>query len=219
MALHNSTDSRAPTPAAFMLILTLLATFSGSSPASTEKIPAGHRTETATLAGGCFWSMNAIFQRLRGVERVVAGFSGGTARNPSYEEVCAGSTGHAESIQITFDPAVISYRELLEIFFVFHDPTTLDRQGADEGAQYRSIIFWHAPAQRAVAEQVIAELTRNRTFRAAIVTQVVPYVAFYPADAHHQGYYDKNAKQSYCSIVIAPKLAKLKKVYASKLKP
>jgi peptide-methionine (S)-S-oxide reductase len=189
-----------------------------AAPASPKEARAIPRSETATLAGGCFWSMNAIFERVKGVDRVVAGFSGGTARKPSYEEVCTGTTGHAESVQITFDPAVISYRDLLHVFFAFHDPTTPNRQGADEGEQYRSAIFWQSPAQKATAEQVIAELTKNRNFNAPIVTQLVPYSAFYPAEDYHQAYYDKNADRPYCRAVIAPKVAKLRKLYAGKLK-
>ncbi len=178
-----------------------------------------HRTEIATLAGGCFWCMDAVFERLRGVERVVSGYAGGTTRNPTYEQVSSGATGHAESVQITFDPSVVSYRDLLRVFFAFHDPTTLDRQGADLGTQYRSAIFWHDPGQRAVAEQVVAELEKEHVFNRPIVTQVVPYSGFYPAEGYHQGYFDKNPDQAYCQIVISPKVAKLRKLYADRLKP
>jgi peptide-methionine (S)-S-oxide reductase len=178
-----------------------------------------HRAETATLAGGCFWCMEAVFERLAGVGRVVSGYSGGSMRNPTYEQVSTGTTGHAESVQITFDPAVLSYRDLLRIFFAFHDPTTLNRQGADVGSQYRSAIFWHDPEQRAVAEQVIAELEQERVFDGSIVTEVAPYTGFYPAAGYHQGYYDKNPDQAYCRIVISPKVSKLREHYADRLKP
>lgn len=218
MPLHPRTGGVRRVLTAFTSLLVLAAWVAGAGSAAAREAGAGHRTETATLAGGCFWSMNAIFERLKGVEHVVAGFAGGTVEKPSYEEVCTGATGHAESVQITFDPAVISYRDLLHVYFAFHDPTTKDRQGADEGTQYRSVIFWRGPEQRAIAQQVIAELTKNRTFHAPIVTDLVPYTAFYPAEDYHQGYYDKNTAQPYCQFVIAPKVAKLKKLYASKLK-
>ena len=175
--------------------------------------------ETATFAGGCFWSMNAIFERLKGVDRVVAGFSGGSVASPSYETVCTGTTGHAETVQIFFDPAVISYRDLLHVFFAFHDPTTLNRQGADVGTQYRSAIFFHSPAQKADIDKTLAELKASKKYSAAIVTQVLPYKAFYPAEGYHQAYYDKNEDSPYCQFVIAPKVEKLKKLYGDRLKP
>lgn len=177
------------------------------------------KTEDATLAGGCFWCLEAVFDRLRGVERVVSGYAGGRVPNPSYEQVCSGATGHAEVVQITFDPAVISYRELLEIFFAFHDPTTLDRQGADRGTQYRSAIFFHSPEQKAAAERVIADLSAQQVWNAPIVTEVAPVQEFYPAEAYHQRYYQLNAGQPYCRATIAPKLAKLRKSYLDRLKP
>ena len=175
--------------------------------------------ETATFAGGCFWSMNAIFERLKGVDRVVAGFSGGSVASPSYETVCTGTTGHAETVQIFFDPAVISYRDLLHVFFAFHDPTTLNRQGADVGTQYRSAIFFHSPAQKADIDKTLAELKASKKYNSAIVTQVRPYKAFYPAEGYHQAYYDKNEDAPYCQFVIAPKVEKLKKLYGDRLKP
>jgi peptide-methionine (S)-S-oxide reductase len=178
----------------------------------------GHRSETATLAGGCFWCLEAIFQPLRGVEHVVSGYSGGTVPRPTYEQVCTGSTGHAESVQITFDPVVISYHDLLRIFFAFHDPTTRNRQGPDEGTQYRSAIFWHDATQKGVATQVITELEKEHVFRSPIVTQVVPFTAFYPAEGYHQDYYRRNANQPYCQVVISPKVSKLRKEYADRLK-
>jgi peptide-methionine (S)-S-oxide reductase len=201
------------------LLLVFLADPASSAPPASAAKPATHRTETATFAGGCFWSMNAIFERLRGVERVTAGFSGGSVPSPSYERVCTGSTGHAESVQITFDPAAISYGDLLHVFFAFHDPTTLNRQGADEGPQYRSAVFWHTPEQRDQVTKTIAELAAKQAFKAPIVTQVLPYKEFYPAEGYHQGYYDKHSGLPYCQLVIAPKVAKLRKLYGDRLKP
>lgn len=177
-----------------------------------------HDAEIATLAGGCFWCLEAVFENLRGVERVVSGYSGGHATNPSYHQVCAGTTGHAEVVQITFDPQVVSYRELLEVFFTIHDPTTLNRQGADVGTQYRSAIFHHSPEQKATAEEVIAEIEAARVWDSPIVTEVAPITHFYPAEAYHQQYYQRNAGQPYCQVVIAPKVAKVRKQYLEKLK-
>lgn len=175
-------------------------------------------TELATLAGGCFWCQEAVFLPLRGVERVVSGYIGGRVPNPSYEMVCSGLTGHAEAIQVSFDPAVISYREVLEIFFAFHDPTTLNRQGPDEGTQYRSAIFYHSPEQKAEAERVIRELEAAETFGAKIVTQLAPADTFYPAEQYHQDYYSQNSDKAYCRATITPKLAKLRIKYADRLK-
>ena len=177
-----------------------------------------HATETATLAGGCFWCLEAIFEQLEGVERVVSGYAGGDAAHPTYKAVCTGSTGHAEVVQITFDPSRITYRDLLEIFFAFHDPTTPDRQGHDVGTQYRSAIFHHSPEQKAIAEQVIAELTEEDVFRDPIVTQVAPLEAFYPAETYHQGYYRANSEHPYCRATISPKVSKLRSKYAVRLK-
>jgi peptide-methionine (S)-S-oxide reductase len=176
------------------------------------------RFETATLAGGCFWCLEAVFERVRGVQRVVSGYAGGAAGNPSYAEVCSGRTGHAEVVQVTFDPAELAYRELLELFFVFHDPTTLNRQGADAGTQYRSAIFFESSEQERVARDVIARFTADGVYDAPIVTQLAPLTAFYPAEAYHQGYYDQNPDQPYCRAVIAPKVAKLRKQFASRLR-
>jgi peptide-methionine (S)-S-oxide reductase len=211
---------------AFALMLILIpaameplpALAAGGAPSTEPVTTARHRLETATLSGGCFWSLDAVFERLEGVERVVSGYSGGTLPNPTYGQVCSGTTGHAESIQISFDPAVISYRVLLQVFFGFHDPTTPNRQGADVGTQYRSAIFWHDPGQRAAAEQVIAELKRDRVFDSPIVTEVVRYTGFFPAEDYHQGYYDNNSGLPYCRVVISPKLAKLRKMYANRVK-
>jgi peptide-methionine (S)-S-oxide reductase len=176
------------------------------------------RRETATLAGGCFWCLEAAFQELKGVETVQSGYTGGAITDPSYEAVCTGRTGHAEAVQVTFDPDVISYRELLEIFFTIHDPTTLNRQGADVGTQYRSAVFYHSPEQKAAADRVVAELAASQVWSAPIVTQLVPLEAFYPAEAYHRDYYRRNPNQGYCQIVIAPKVAKLRKAYVEKLK-
>ena len=187
------------------------------APAAARRAMNKHRTETATLAGGCFWCVEAVFEQIKGVDRVVSGYSGGTVAKPTYEQVSTGRTGHAESVQITFDPDVISYQDLLKIFFGFHDPTTLNRQGADVGTQYRSAIFWHTPEQKATAEQVIAELEKEHVF-SHIVTQVEPFQAFYPAEDYHQGYYRQNKSQPYCQLVIDPKVSKLRKLYAARLK-
>lgn len=178
--------------------------------------PAG--TEVATLAGGCFWCTEAVFADLRGVERVESGYSGGTVRNPTYRQVCTGTTGHAEVVQITFDPAVISYRELLEVFFTVHDPTTRDRQGPDEGPQYRSAIFYHTPTQRDIAKEVIREINAMGIWSAPIVTEVTPFSAFYPAEEYHREYFQRNGEQRYCQVIIAPKVAKFREHYREKLK-
>ncbi len=174
--------------------------------------------EQATLAGGCFWCLEAVFLELRGVEKVESGYAGGTVPNPTYEQVCTGRTGHAEVVQVTFDPSVIGYRDLLEIFFTLHDPTTLNRQGADVGTQYRSAVFVHDAAQRTTAEAVMAELVAENVWDAPIVTQVVPLEAFYPAEEYHRDYYRRNPGQGYCRAVIAPKVAKLRKIFFEKLK-
>ena len=176
-------------------------------------------TEVATFAGGCFWCLEAVFQPLLGVEGVVSGYTGGQVAHPSYQAVCTGLTGHAEAIQISFDPSVISYRDLVELFFAFHDPTTLDRQGHDEGTQYRSAIYYHSPEQQRVAEQVIADLTRQKVFDDPIVTELAPLTAFHGAEDYHQGYYRANPEQAYCRATIAPKVARLRAKYLARLKP
>ena len=176
------------------------------------------RRDVATVAGGCFWCLETIFERLRGVERVVSGYTGGTVPNPSYEAVCTGTTGHAEAVQITFDPAVISYRQLLEIFFAFHDPTTLNQQGADVGTQYRSAIFYHSPEQEQVARAVVASLEAQGVWSSPIVTEIAPLREFYPAETYHQSYYQRNSERPYCQVTIAPKVAKLRQRYAAALK-
>lgn len=167
----------------------------------------------ATLGGGCFWCLEAVFAELDGVRRVEPGYAGGTTPHPTYEQVCTGMTGHAEVVQITFDPAAISYRDLLEVFFAIHDPTTLNRQGADVGTQYRSIILHHDDEQKETAEQVIAALEAAQKWPAPIVTEVVPLEAFYPAEVYHRDYYRRNSSQPYCRLVIAPKLAKARKQF------
>jgi peptide-methionine (S)-S-oxide reductase len=174
--------------------------------------------EVATLGGGCFWCLDAVFRELRGVERVESGYAGGDHLNPTYRDVCSGLTGHAEVVQVTFDPKAISYRDLLGVFFTIHDPTTPNRQGADVGTQYRSVVLYHSRQQKETAEAVIAELTREHVWADPIVTQVIPASAFYPAEKYHQDYYANNANQPYCQIVIAPKVAKVRKSYLERLK-
>lgn len=171
----------------------------------------------ATLAGGCFWCLEAVYTMLKGVERVESGYAGGSVPNPTYAQVCGGETGHAEVVQVTFDPAIISYKELLEVFFTIHDPTTRNRQGADVGTQYRSAIFYHSPEQKAVAEETIRELDAAHLWLARIVTEVVPYTTFYKAEDYHQSYYQNNPYQGYCQMVIAPKVAKFRQKYLAKL--
>jgi peptide-methionine (S)-S-oxide reductase len=175
-------------------------------------------TEIATLAGGCFWCLEAAFQQLKGVSGVTSGYAGGTVPNPTYEAVCSGRTGHAEVTQVEFDPAVISYRDLLDVFFTIHDPTTLNQQGGDVGTQYRSAIFYHSPEQERVARETIAQLEATHVWDDPIVTEVVPLTAFYPAEQYHRDYYNRNQNQPYCRAVIAPKVAKLRKHYLEKLK-
>ncbi len=171
----------------------------------------------ATLGGGCFWCLEAVYDELRGVEQVVSGYAGGAVANPSYQQVCAGTTGHAEVVQITFDPQVISFKELLEVFFTIHDPTTPNRQGHDVGTQYRSIILYHSPEQRAIAEQTIEQLGAARVWDAPIVTEIRPYTEFYPAEEYHQEYFRRNPQQPYCQVVVAPKVAKARKQFLEKL--
>ncbi len=173
--------------------------------------------EVATIGGGCFWCIEAVFAPLKGIEKVVSGYAGGHVPNPTYEAVCTGSTGHAEVVQLTFDPAVITFEEVLEIFFAMHDPTTLNRQGADKGTQYRSVIYYHDDAQHETAQAVIARLTEDEVFDDPIVTQVEPLDVFYSAEAYHQDYFANNTYQPYCMAVIAPKVLKLREKYADRL--
>lgn len=177
------------------------------------------RTQTATLAGGCYWCLEAAYEALQGVQGVVSGFSGGDPRVTTYREVCEGRSGHAEVVQVTFDPDVITYEDLLAVFFTIHDPTTLNRQGADVGTQYRSAIFFHSPEQERAARGAITALAAEGVWPDPIVTEVVPFDLFIAADAGHQGYYRRNSGQPYCRAVISPKLAKLRSRWASKLKP
>jgi len=176
------------------------------------------KQERATLAGGCFWCLEAVFEQIEGVFGVESGYAGGSMANPTYKQVCTGQTGHAEVIRVAYDAAKLTYREVLEIFFAFHDPTTPDRQGGDVGTQYRSAIFYHDARQKAEAEAVIRELTGEGVFRDPIVTEVVPLGEFYRAEQYHQGYYRQNPDQPYCRAVIAPKVAKLRAHYFEKLK-
>jgi peptide-methionine (S)-S-oxide reductase len=181
-------------------------------------MPASDVTEIATLAGGCFWCLEAAFEQLRGVERVESGYAGGTVPNPTYEHVCSGTTGHAEVVQVTFDPAVIAFRDLLHVFFTIHDPTTKDRQGADVGTQYRSAVFFHTPEQQRTALEVIAALDAARVWDDPIVTEVTGLTKFWPAEPYHREYYRRNPDQAYCRAVIAPKVAKLRKEFVDQLK-
>lgn len=179
----------------------------------------GNEREIATLAGGCFWCLEAVYEQMIGVESVVSGYTGGHVVNPSYEQVCTGRTGHAEAVQVTFDPQVASYRDILGVFFSIHDPTTLNRQGHDVGPQYRSAIFYHDDEQKAAAEQTITELEASRTWSNPIVTEVTALPEFYVAEGYHQEYYRRNAAQPYCQVVISPKVAKFRKEYVDRLKP
>ncbi len=174
--------------------------------------------ELATLAGGCFWCLEAVYEQLRGVESLESGYMGGHVSNPSYEQVCMGNTGHAEVVQIRFDPKVVSYRELLEVFFAIHDPTTPNRQGNDVGTQYRSAVFYHSPEQKGVADAVIAELTEGRLDESQIVTEVVPAGPFYVAERDHQEYFTRNPRQPYCVYVVEPKVVKFRQRFVEKLK-
>lgn len=180
----------------------------------SEKPHENKHMEMATLGGGCFWCLEAVFELLKGVHKVVSGYAGGQVDQPSYRQVCSGSTGHAEVVQITFDPSVISYRDLLVVFFSSHDPTTLNRQGADEGTQYRSVIFYHSPEQKQTAEELIRELQAGAAKPIHIVTELTPVPTFFPAEDYHQGYFRNNPEQGYCQAVVAPKVIKLRKHFA-----
>jgi peptide-methionine (S)-S-oxide reductase len=173
--------------------------------------------ETATLGGGCFWCLEAVFEQLEGVSGVKSGYAGGATQHPTYEQVCSGTTGHAEVVQVTFDPAVIPYRELLEVFFAIHDPTTLNRQGADVGTQYRSVIFTHSAEQAEAAHKLLGELSEKGEWGVPPVTQILPLTGFYPAEGYHDQYYRLNTSQPYCRLVIGPKLAKFRKQFADRL--
>lgn len=175
-------------------------------------------TETATLAGGCFWCIEAVLEQLKGVQSAESGYAGGTVDHPTYEQVCEGQTGHAEAVQVTFDPAVIAFGDLLQVFLTLHDPTTPNRQGPDVGTQYRSAVFFHSPQQERTAREVIARLGRERLWPAPIVTEVAPYTGFWPAEAYHRQFYRRNPNQLYCRVQITPKLAKLRSAFRSRLK-
>jgi peptide-methionine (S)-S-oxide reductase len=174
--------------------------------------------EVATLGGGCFWCLEAVYDNLRGVTDVVSGYAGGKRENPSYEQVCSGATGHAEVVQVTFDPSVVSYREILEVFFTIHDPTTLNRQGGDVGTQYRSVIFYHSEEQKRSAEELMRELREEGVWTQPIVTELTPAPAFYPAEQYHQEYFARNPGQGYCQAVVSPKVSKFRSKFASMLK-
>ncbi|MBA3791840.1 MAG: peptide-methionine (S)-S-oxide reductase MsrA [Actinomycetota bacterium] len=183
-----------------------------------ERNNGSSRMETTTLGGGCFWCLEAVYQESRGVKKVESGYSGGHVPNPTYRQVCSETTGHAEVVQITFDPEVVSFREILEVFFTIHDPTTLNRQGADVGESYRSAIFYHDEDQRRVAEEVVSELEYKGIWDNPIVTQLTPFEEFYIAEDYHQKYFQNNAYQPYCQVIIAPKVAKFRKEHLDRLK-
>jgi peptide-methionine (S)-S-oxide reductase len=205
-----------------MILLLLLAPMAGIAAGQGNKDKGGKQKmngkEVATLAGGCFWCLEAVYNELRGVEKVVSGYSGGHVENPSYEAVTTGRTGHAEVVQLTFDPQVISYKELLDVFFTIHDPTTLNRQGADVGTQYRSAIFYHSPEQKAAAEKAIADITAAKIWNQPLVTEITALSKFYAAENYHQSYYERNPNQGYCRMVIEPKVIKFRKQFLPKLK-
>ncbi len=208
-----------------MLLIALLffcaADYTGATPMATDtttsKSSSSGRLETATFAAGCFWCVEAIFQNVQGVTSVVSGYAGGTVENPTYEQVCSGSTGHAEACQISYDPAKVSYKELLEVFWQTHDPTTLNRQGNDSGTQYRSAIFYNTDQQKQTAEAYKKELAAAKIWDKPIVTEIAPLKKFYKAETYHQNYYRENSGQPYCRFVITPKLEKFRKVFEKKL--
>ena len=175
-------------------------------------------TEVATLGGGCFWCLEAVFEEMEGVKKVVSGYAGGSVKNPTYQEVCSGATGHAEVVQIEFDPRVVTYERILSVFFTIHDPTTLDRQGADEGSQYRSVIFYHDDRQEQAAKKKIAEIESSKIYKRPVVTEVVPFKVFYEAEEYHQDYFKKNPEAAYCRAVVAPKVMKFREFFPDNLK-
>jgi peptide-methionine (S)-S-oxide reductase len=190
----------------------------GSRPPTQGTAVVSQQQEIATLAGGCFWCLEAVFEDLRGVTKVESGYMGGAAADPTYRDVCSGTTGHAEVVQVTFDPAVVSYSDVLDVFFVTHDPTTLNRQGNDVGTQYRSAVFYHSPAQKQAAEAKVAELTAAQLFDRPIVTEITAAGPFYKAEEYHQGYFRAHPEQPYCQYVVSPKVAKFRKHFAARLK-
>lgn len=184
----------------------------------TIKMDTVKSTSLATFGGGCFWCMEAVFQQMNGVEKIESGYSGGNTKNPTYKEVCTGETGHAEVIQITYNPGLVSFAELLRVFFTMHDPTTLNRQGNDIGTQYRSVIFYHNTEQQHEAEAIIQEINKQHIYPNPVVTQVVPFSVFYKAEDYHQNYYNQNKEQSYCRFVIQPKVEKFEKIFKDRMK-
>jgi len=207
-----------------VLITIFVCVFSYNAFSSAERLTKSSfmetnvKYDTATFGGGCFWCIEAIFEQIKGVKEAVSGYAGGSAKDPTYEQVCGGNTGHAEVVRVVYDPEIISYKELLLIFFSSHDPTTLNRQGADAGTQYRSVIFYHNLQQKSTAETIIKILTEQKVYENSIVTQLLPDTDFYPAEKYHQQYYDNNAAQPYCRVVINPKLDKLRKNFEKYLK-
>ena len=183
-----------------------------------SELSAQQNTEIAILGGGCFWCLEAVYVELRGVQRVVSGYTGGHVPNPSYEAVCSGTTGHAEVVEVTFDPSIISFQDILRVFFTIHDPTTLNRQGADVGTQYRSAIYYRNPAQKEIAEAVMTEVENAGVWDGKIVTEVTPAEVYYPAEEYHQDFFENNPHQPYCQFIVAPKVLKLRKDFAEKLK-
>ncbi len=204
----------------FIIVMSLIkvGTVSGQSKTKAVKMKVNEKYELATFGAGCFWCVEAIFERVKGVKKVVSGYAGGKVKNPSYREVCTGNTGHAEVCQLTFDPSVVSYRELLEIFWKTHDPTTLNRQGNDVGTQYRSVVFYHNDKQRELAEHYKKKLDESGIYDNPIVTEIVPYEVMYKAENYHQNYFDENGQQPYCQLVIQPKVEKFEKIFKDKLK-
>ncbi len=201
-----------------ILAVVLIGAAGQTSKPKGKKMETEQKLETATLGAGCFWCVEAIYQRLEGVEKVESGYSGGVKKDPTYEEVCTGRTGHAEVIRVTFDPKKITFKDLLGVFFKTHDPTTLNKQGADEGTQYRSVIFYNSEEQKREAEQVKNETEAAKIWDDPIVTEISPFLGFYKAEEYHQNYYNQNSYQPYCMMVINPKLSKFKKEFGSKLK-
>lgn len=209
-----------PAPAAVLLALAMIVIATdAAAEGETVKKDDGGELRRATLGGGCFWCIEAVFAELDGVDGVVSGYAGGDDPDPTYQEVCSGKTGHAEVVQVAFDPRIIGYREILTVFFSVHDPTTLNRQGADVGTQYRSLILYHDEAQRRQAVELIRRLEEEEVWPAPIVTEIAPFEVFHPAEKYHQDYYARNRSAGYCQVVIAPKLQKFRREFAERIKP
>lgn len=209
----------------FLFISVLFFECQGSSPEKNNKLTIAKKStmenvnaDTVTLGGGCFWCIEAVLLNLNGVLEVSSGYSGGKTKNPTYREVCSGMTGHAEVVQVVYDPAKVQFEEILEVFFTMHDPTTLNRQGNDVGTQYRSVIFYNSPEQKQISEQIIADLNKSGAYTSPIVTQVEPLTVYYKAEDYHQNYFNNNSEQGYCQYVIQPKLDKFRKVFKDKMK-